>query len=129
MEGRVVVEENTPKKRLCSRVAQVAEAGPEGVAEVKPKRSRMKATQGPLRADHAIGSALIKEGGVSCFCDCWFKQVDSLTSRCKLLHFRCRSSDLSLRAPLKNCFGFAGFTASDNLCCLYQRGTCTETGK
>lgn len=57
MDGRVVVEENTPKKRLCSSVAQVAEAGPEGVQEVKPKKSRAMATQGPVRADHAIGSA------------------------------------------------------------------------
>lgn len=53
----MVVEENTPKKRLCSRVAQVAEAGPEGVQEVKPKKSSVRATQGPVTADHAIGSA------------------------------------------------------------------------
>lgn len=57
MECRVVVEVKTPKKRLCSRVAQVGEAGPEGVQEVKPKKSRTRATQGPVRADHAIGSA------------------------------------------------------------------------
>lgn len=57
MEGRVALEENTPKKRFCSRVAQVAEAGPEGVQEVRPKESNITATQGPIRADHAIGSA------------------------------------------------------------------------
>lgn len=57
MEGRVAVDEKTPKKRFCSRVAQVAEAGPEGVQEVRPKKSRTTATQGPIRADHAIGSA------------------------------------------------------------------------
>lgn len=57
MEGRVAVEENTPKKRFCSRVEQVAEAGPEGVQEVRPKKSNSMATQGPIRADHAIGSA------------------------------------------------------------------------
>lgn len=57
MEGRVAAEENTPKKRFCSRVAQVAEAGPEGVHEVRPKKSNSRATQGPVRADHAIGSA------------------------------------------------------------------------
>lgn len=57
MEGRVAVDEKTPKKRFCSRVAQVAEAGPEGVQEVRPKKSSTTATQGPVRADHAIGSA------------------------------------------------------------------------
>lgn len=56
----MVVEENTPKKRLCSRVAQVAEAGPEGVHEVKPKRTKRKATQGPASGDHAIGSASLE---------------------------------------------------------------------
>lgn len=59
-EGRVVVEVNTPKKRLCSRVAQVAEAGPEGVQEVKPKKSRARATEGPVRSDRAIGSTLTR---------------------------------------------------------------------
>lgn len=58
----MVVEVNTPKKRLCSRVAQVAEAGPEGVQEVKPKKSSTRATQGPVRADHAIGPAWIEDG-------------------------------------------------------------------
>lgn len=53
----MVVEVNTPKKRLCSRVAQVAEAGPEGVQEVKPKKIKARATQGPVKADRAIGSA------------------------------------------------------------------------
>lgn len=64
MEGRVALEENTPKKRFCSRVAQVAEAGPEGVQEVRPKESNITATQGPIRADHAIGSALRDDGVV-----------------------------------------------------------------
>lgn len=58
----MVVEENTPKKRLCSRVAQVAEAGPEGVQEVEPNRSSRTATQGPARGDHAIG--LLEGDGV-----------------------------------------------------------------
>lgn len=57
MEGRVAGDEKTPKKRFCSRVAQVAEAGPEGVQEVRPKKSSTTATQGPVRADHAIGAA------------------------------------------------------------------------
>lgn len=59
----MVVEENVPKKRFCSRVAQVAEAGPEGVQEVNPKKSSRRATQGPVRADHAIG-LLVGDGSL-----------------------------------------------------------------
>lgn len=58
MSGRAVPEVNTPKKRLCSRVAQVAEAGPEGVHEVKPeRRSRARAmveAKARDRDEHAI---------------------------------------------------------------------------
>lgn len=38
-----------------------------------------------------------------------------------------RSFDLSME-PLWRIVGFAGFSASDNLSCLYQWGSCTETG-
>jgi hypothetical protein len=56
VEGRLAVEENSPKKRLCSRVAQVSEAGPDGMLEVKPRKRRAtRATKGPDRGGgHAI---------------------------------------------------------------------------
>ena len=62
MEGRATAEVNTPKKRLCSRVAQVAEAGPDGVQVAMPKRSRVRATQGTARAEHAIGEGVVFRG-------------------------------------------------------------------
>lgn len=87
MEGRVAVEENTPKKRFCSKVAQVAEAGPEGVQEVRLKKSNITATQGPRGADHAIGSAYRDGGVVLISVIAGLTRLIWLNLSCKLLHY------------------------------------------
>lgn len=103
----------------------MAEAGPEGVHEVKPKRTKRKATQGPASGDHAIGSASLE---ILMFL--WWLFFNWIFFSNFFLASYCtsfRSSEWSC-TPLKSWWIIA-FTASDSLSCLFQEGSCRERGE